>query len=152
MKVTFRKRLLDPSLSAQKDSVLTTWELSFEELNDDARHLLHICAFLSNEDIPEELFRRGKKAVNWMMEDEDRLDDAIESLLTLSLIKRKESAESYWIHPLIHVWARERTDNTMRRQNAEDAVSLVASAIDLDRNKKSLDDWIFERRILSHLN
>ncbi|KAL7270221.1 hypothetical protein RUND412_007077 [Rhizina undulata] len=155
MEITFRKRLLDPSLSAQKDSVLTTWELSFQELSDDARHLPHMCAFLSNEDIPEELFRRGKSAAAWMMEDEERLDDAIESLLTFSLIKRKESSEStdsFWIHPLIHTWAHERTDSTVRRQNAEDAVTLVASAIVLDINEKLPDNWIFERRIFSRLN
>ncbi|KAL7275372.1 hypothetical protein RUND412_001677 [Rhizina undulata] len=152
MKIRFRKRLLDPSLSAQKDSVLTTWELSFQELSNDACHLLHMCAFLSNEDIPEELFRRGKSAVAWMMEDEERLDDAIENLLTFSLIKRKESTDIFWIHPLIHTWAREWTNSTIRRQNVEDAVTLVASAIVVDSHKKLPDDWIFEQRILNHLN
>ncbi|KAL7267466.1 hypothetical protein RUND412_009950 [Rhizina undulata] len=97
----FRKGLRDHSLSAQKDSVLTTSEPSFQELTDDARHLLHICAFLSNEDIPEELFRLGKRAIDWMM---------------------------------------------------EDAVTLVASVIVLDRSEKSTDGLIFERRILSYLN
>ncbi|KAL7274445.1 hypothetical protein RUND412_002658 [Rhizina undulata] len=153
MEITFRKRLLDPSLSAQKDSVLTTWGLSFQELSDDAHHLLHMCAFMSNKDIPEELLRRGKRAVDWMTEDEDRLDDAIENLLTFSLVKRKDSTYSFWIHSLIHSWAREQNDRKIQRQNTEDdAVTLVASAIVVDRNKKSSDDWIFERCIFSHLN
>ncbi|KAL7270106.1 hypothetical protein RUND412_007199 [Rhizina undulata] len=152
MKIVFGKGLRDPSLSAQKASVFTTWKLSFEELSDDARHLLHICAFLSNEDIPEELFRRGKRAIGWMMDDEDRLDDAVEMLLNFSLVKRKESTDGFWMHPLVNAWARGRNDGITRRQNAEDAITLIAYAIDVDYSKKSVDDWISQRRILSHLN
>ncbi|KAL7265884.1 hypothetical protein RUND412_011588, partial [Rhizina undulata] len=72
---TFRRKMndafnetLDSSLPSSRASIRTTWELSFKELGPEARHLLHLCAFLSNEDIPDELFRRGKTAVPWMME------------------------------------------------------------------------------------
>ncbi|KAL7265846.1 hypothetical protein RUND412_011627, partial [Rhizina undulata] len=68
MNVTFKTDLSELSLSSYKTSVFTTWELSFQELCDDARRLLLLCAFLSNDDIPEELFRRGKKAVDWILE------------------------------------------------------------------------------------
>ncbi|KAL7273527.1 hypothetical protein RUND412_003607 [Rhizina undulata] len=57
----------------------------------------------------------------------------------------------YWIHPLVCTWARERNDLAVLRQNAEDAIT-VASAIVIDDNPRPSDDWIFERRILSHLN
>ncbi|KAL7271413.1 hypothetical protein RUND412_005829 [Rhizina undulata] len=56
----------NPDHPLYRSSVLTTWELSFRELSKNARRLLHLCAFLSNEDIPEELFRRGKRAVHWI--------------------------------------------------------------------------------------
>ncbi|KAL7269951.1 hypothetical protein RUND412_007351 [Rhizina undulata] len=61
-------RLAGRNLSPEKASVLTIWELSFQELCDDARQLLQLCAFLDNEDIPEELFRRGKEVVDWILE------------------------------------------------------------------------------------
>ncbi|KAL7275544.1 hypothetical protein RUND412_001503 [Rhizina undulata] len=147
----FDEELLDPSLSPYKSSVLKTWELSFQELSDDARHLLHMCAFLSNEDIPEELFRRSKSAVPWITEDKNRLDKAIRNLFTFSLAKRKDSNDSLWIHRLVHTWAREHTDIASRLRNAEDTLALVGSAIVTDEHKRFSDDWMFERRILSHL-
>ncbi|KAL7269992.1 hypothetical protein RUND412_007314, partial [Rhizina undulata] len=134
------------------DSVFKTWELSFQELDEDARQLLHLCAFLSNEEIPEELFRRGKKAVDWIFKGEDRFDNAKGRLFTFSLVKRNNSIDSFWIHPLIHTWARERIDGTAQRQNAEIAITLVAAAIGSDDEKRSSNDSIFERRILNHLN
>ncbi|KAL7267323.1 hypothetical protein RUND412_010094 [Rhizina undulata] len=48
MKAVFRKKLSGSGLLLLKAS---------------------LCAFLSNEDIPEELFHRGKSAVSWIMED-----------------------------------------------------------------------------------
>ncbi|KAL7266267.1 hypothetical protein RUND412_011193 [Rhizina undulata] len=151
MKVIFSRKLLGPNLSSAKASVLTTWELSFQELSDDAQHLLHLCAFLSNEDIPEELFHRGKSAACWI-EDENKLNDAIENLFAFSLVKRKDLSGDLWVHPLVHAWAREHTDSTIRRQHAEEAITLVATAVDKDQYTRSPDDWIFERRILNHLN
>ncbi|KAL7270520.1 hypothetical protein RUND412_006774 [Rhizina undulata] len=107
MKAIFNEELDEPSLSLYKASVRTTWELSFQELTDDARQLLQLCAFLNNEEISEDLFRGRKSAVPWIMDDESKLDNAIK----------------------MHTWARERKDTTVQRQNAEDALKLVASAI-----------------------
>ncbi|KAL7269549.1 hypothetical protein RUND412_007785 [Rhizina undulata] len=129
MKAIFNEELDEPSLSLYKASVLTTWELSFQELTDDARQLLQLCAFLNNDEISEGLFRSGKSAVPWIAEDESRLDSAIQNLFTFSLAKRKEPGDTFWIHPLVHAWARERNDSTIRKRNAEDALKLVASAI-----------------------
>ncbi|KAL7276061.1 hypothetical protein RUND412_000977 [Rhizina undulata] len=147
----FKKMLPGSSLLPAKASVFTTWELSFRELDENARQLLHMCSFLSNEDIPEELFRRGKSAVRWIMEDESNLNDALDSLFTYSLAKRKGSRDSFWIHPLVHAWAREHVDIATRQRNAEDTIAMVASAIVTDKHKRSSDNWIFEQRILSHL-
>ncbi|KAL7271320.1 hypothetical protein RUND412_005928 [Rhizina undulata] len=149
MKVGF-KRLHDPSLPGNKASVLTTWELSFEALDDNARQLLSLCAFFSNEDIPEEFFRRGKNAIDWIKQDETKLNDAIRTLLAFSLVNRKTD-DSFWIHSLVHTWVRERNDNTTQQRNVEDALSVVAASIVTDEHKRSTEDWIFEGRILSHL-
>ncbi|KAL7272586.1 hypothetical protein RUND412_004596 [Rhizina undulata] len=142
---------LDTGLPSERASIRTTWELSFRELSPEARQILHLCAFLSNEDIPDELFRRGKGAVPWMVEDGNKLDKAIRSLFIFSFAKRKDTGDSFWIHPLVHVWAREHTDRSTQRQNVEDTITLVASAIVKDEHERRTEDWIFERRILNHL-
>ncbi|KAL7270152.1 hypothetical protein RUND412_007148 [Rhizina undulata] len=135
-----------------RSSVLTTWELSFQELPENARRLLQLCAFLSNEDIPEELFLYGKDAVDWIAEDEKNFSDAIESLFTFSLAKRKESSQSFYISKLVHAWSRERQDDKARRQNAKDTLKLVTAAISHFEDRYSSDSANFQRRILSHLN
>ncbi|KAL7274163.1 hypothetical protein RUND412_002944 [Rhizina undulata] len=81
-----------------------------------------------------------------------RLERAMEDLFTFSLAKRKGSGDSFWVHPLVHTWTRQRINPTERRQNAEKAITLVTSTIVTNEYEKSPDDWIFTRRILSHLN
>lgn len=50
----------------RNEPVFTCWEISFHALCPSATRLLHMCAFLSNEDIPDELFRRGSRGVEWL--------------------------------------------------------------------------------------
>ena len=50
----------------RNDTVFTCWEMSFKALTATAARLLHLCAFLSHEDIPDEIFRRGKRAIDWL--------------------------------------------------------------------------------------
>lgn len=44
----------------------TCWKMSFDALQPDAAHLLRIYAFLSNENIPEELFTREINGMDWL--------------------------------------------------------------------------------------
>jgi hypothetical protein len=53
----------------QTVSILTTWEISFASLSRSAQELLLLCGFLSNEDIPEELFSLNSRVrFDWMGE------------------------------------------------------------------------------------
>jgi hypothetical protein len=53
----------------QTESVVTTWEISFNLLSRSAKELLLLCGFLANEDIPEEIFNlSGKARFDWMGE------------------------------------------------------------------------------------
>ncbi|KAL7275040.1 hypothetical protein RUND412_002034 [Rhizina undulata] len=144
----FKEGLSGRRLSPEKASVLTTWELSFRELSDDARQLLQLCAFLSNEDIPEELFRRGKKAVDWIMEDLTR-QWKIFSLTPWRREKTRGTAFGFtrWFTP-----GRVIGLIVQQRQNAETAVTLVTSTIVTHQNERSSAYWMFTRRIVSHLN
>lgn len=59
--------------------------------------------------------------------------------------------DSISIHPLVHSWAHERLDDAARkRKTAETAVLL--GCIYKEKNGKSVNDWIFERRIYAHIN
>ncbi|KAL7272029.1 hypothetical protein RUND412_005187 [Rhizina undulata] len=133
-----------------RPSVLMTWELSFEELSDSARQVIQLCGFLSNEDIPVELFVRGKSALSWFC-DENKFNEAIKNLYTFSMAKPKDSSDSLYVHPLVHTWARDRNDVITRRKFAEEAILLVAAAVSNEEDRKSPDHWQFERRILNHL-
>jgi hypothetical protein len=45
-------------------NVFSCWKLSFDSLTSNSAQLLRLCAFLSNENIPEELFFGGRRHWN----------------------------------------------------------------------------------------
>lgn len=60
----FGERPQNPLWSYRDQTVFTTWEISFqaiEEKNKKSAELLLLCSFLHNEDIWEEMLRRGQK-------------------------------------------------------------------------------------------
>ncbi|KAI5842039.1 hypothetical protein BZA05DRAFT_380199 [Tricharina praecox] len=140
----------------RNEPVFTCWEISFHALCPSATRLLHMCAFLSNEDIPDELFRRGSRGVEWLGNDKDAFDNAIEDLLAFSLVKRRATSfaksDSFWIHPLVHQWARDRVDDsTKQRTSASEAIFLITAAVITDPTKRDTEYWGFERRISNHI-
>lgn len=59
----FGERPQSPVWTYRDQTVFTTWEISFEEIkakNEEAAELLLLCSFLHNEDIWEEMLRRGQ--------------------------------------------------------------------------------------------
>ncbi|KAF8242244.1 TPR-like protein [Wilcoxina mikolae CBS 423.85] len=141
-----------PKVGMYRKGGVFTWELSYRELGPSAARLLHLCAFLSNEDIPDELLRGGKTvAGEWLSADE--LDNAIEELLTFSFVKRKMLlGKSISIHPIIHRWAREHLEANLRGEKASEAIWLVASVLEMGNAERTPLYWGFERRIRNHLN
>ncbi|KAF8241266.1 hypothetical protein K440DRAFT_633246, partial [Wilcoxina mikolae CBS 423.85] len=132
-------------------TIFTTWEISFCSLSHPAQELLLLCAFLANEDIPDEIFiKQGCKPFDWMEEGSDWLIDALEQIFTLSLAKRKASDDSFWIHPVVHVWARERLDSHAKQTKIGEAVILCGQLYQ-DTTEKLSSQWVFERRIWSHI-
>jgi hypothetical protein len=54
---------------AERSTILTTWEVSFDSLSDSAKELLLLCGFLANGDIPDELFDMDTRVrFGWMGE------------------------------------------------------------------------------------
>ena len=120
------------------DSVMTTWEISLEYLNQtrpQASQILQLLGFLNNE-VSEKLLVDTTRSIPWAFHPdfgERRLpedvyfelqylrDDvgfriAIGSLTALSLVQRNLGRGTLTVHPLVHEWIRVRLNPTPDRQ------------------------------------
>lgn len=114
------------------DSVVTTWSLSFQRLEQDnpaAVQLLRLCAFLTPDRIPEELLIEG--AAHWPAELQQAVSDPLafeqlfQDLLTFSLVKRQASDRILSLHRLVQVIQRDSLEPQEQRQWAERVVRAV---------------------------
>jgi len=114
------------------DTVATTWSLSFEnvkEAHPAAAQLLHLCAFVAPDHIPEELLREG--AAYWpaplqqAVTDPFTFDALLAALLRFSLIKRLAEDQVLSMHRLVQVVQVERIAPEEQRQWAERLVRAV---------------------------
>ena len=76
--------------------------------------------------------------------------DSLGEIFSLSLARRKASDDAFWIHPLVHAWARERLDSQTKQKKTKEAV-IVCGQFRKDEHDKSIDAWAFERRIWSYV-
>jgi len=98
----------------------------------------------------------------------ERLDDAIESLIDFSLIKRNKSSEghekSLWMHPLVQLWVQGRLHDgkvvdkcdasaifARSREGALGALRVVCSTLAGEFWDRMPNEWLYERRIMTHL-
>ncbi|KAF3120627.1 hypothetical protein TWF703_002392 [Orbilia oligospora] len=104
-------RYLGMKSEGYPEGVFSCWVLSVHiimESNPHAIELLQLCSFLSPHGVSEELLYRVVGGIDWAQNDTSRLDEALDELVTYSLITRKsdssstsEEKESFWIHPLV---------------------------------------------------
>ncbi|RPB28754.1 hypothetical protein L211DRAFT_818649 [Terfezia boudieri ATCC MYA-4762] len=137
----------------QDRSVFATWEISFntiQQKSPKAAKLLSICGFLNNEDISEELLKRGMDLEPHGM---NHLRDAIRILLSYSLAKRSRNHDSFSIHPLVHSWAKLRLESEPQKKKdiAREAFEVVVTGVG-ESNEGRTEYWIFERRIMPHID
>ena len=113
-------------------SVATTWSLSFQKVqqaNPAAAELLHLCAFLAPDRIPEELIKDG--AAHWpsllkqAATDRFEFNQMIEELLKFSLVKRLVGDRALSIHRLVQAVQMDAMEPQTQRQWAESAVRAV---------------------------
>ncbi|MDR0898071.1 MAG: tetratricopeptide repeat protein [Oscillospiraceae bacterium] len=117
-------------------TVLTTWTITMEQLEPDARELMYMLAHCAPNDIPLHMFAKGHeylpealKAALWP-EDALKQDVLIEKLQRFALVKLKRDA---WNRPLLSVHL--LMQGVLRRPNGENVeilarclmVALVAS-------------------------
>ncbi|KAF8475539.1 P-loop containing nucleoside triphosphate hydrolase protein, partial [Kalaharituber pfeilii] len=133
-------------------SVFAAWDLSFNAIqnqNPKAAELLLLFGFLNNNDICEELLKRGMK----LPKDDTSLEDSIQILFSYSMAKRKNRGDhSLNIHPVVHMWAQWKLEMEPESYNkkAIEAFYIVASAI-VTGGRRKVEDWVFERQILPHI-
>ena len=72
-------------------------------------------------------------------------------LFSYSLAKRKGDPQSFRIHRVVHRWAYERLSSLEQRQKAEHAFIAISAAC-LWGNTRTAETWMFERRIMPHID
>ena len=140
------------------ESVLSTWEASFEAIenhNPCAARLLSLLAFVNFEDIFLGLFDgdgvdvlasalsritessnattlSNKTWQSFLFSEQqwtiNELESAFEALQSYSLIQWKSDQKSYAMHKLVHAWGQDRLETDRQRQLSNLALELMADA------------------------
>ena len=88
---------------------------------------------------------------DWVVKsDRYSFKNAFASLLKLCLINRTVENYAYTIHPVVHLWARERLSTEDQAIYARDAVLLVARALPSLNQENYAEAWQIHRRLLPH--
>lgn len=112
------------------DPVATTWSISFgkvEQRNPVAANLLRLCAYLSPDDIPEELITQGAifPGLEALAADTLAFDEASAELRNYSLLQRDGAARTFSVHRLVQSALRDSMDAATRREWAQRAIRVV---------------------------
>jgi len=120
-------------------SAAVKWRSSFkwvEQADPAAFDLLHLCAFLHHDTIPEQLLQQGADdlppALRKQIQDDFDFDKVVEKLFRYSLMYR--GAGTLTMHPLVQVALQESLSSEEQKAWAERAVSLVNRAFPLADN------------------
>jgi tetratricopeptide (TPR) repeat protein/transcriptional regulator with XRE-family HTH domain len=116
-------------------SVNTTLRLSVRRIGSQhpaAGELLHLCAFLHPEAIPEELFRAGAEhlgpTLSSLVTDPYQFDLALAALRSASLVTRSPQTQTLSLHRLVQAVLQDQMEPAEIRLWSERAVSMVNAA------------------------
>ncbi len=139
-----------PPSEQYPDTVLTTWDISFEKLSDEVADLLRLIAFLAPDDIPKSLISEGAELLlqplKAVVGDELKLNDALAALRRYSLVETSGDALS--VHRLVQAVVRDRMAEDERKEWAGIAVNLVNAAFPYDQDDPAT--WNESARLLPH--
>jgi tetratricopeptide (TPR) repeat protein/adenylate kinase family enzyme len=157
------RRRLSPSEAETSLSVFTTWEMSFEQINDKTEeHLLILSAFFDNADIFEDIFKSHfeTEKPEWMNRFDKEGDwdsyeflDVLAKLAKISLIRGFEittSGARFSFHPLVQEWIKLRSSTEDRQIKTREAIEILAGFI--NNQDFGILPLRFKQTILSHLN
>ena len=113
------------------DSVMTTWSLSFEKIqqvNPAAADLLEMFAFLDPDVIPEDIITEGASELGPKIQaiatEPIKLNEILGVLRNYSLLRRNDD-KTLTIHRLVQVVLKNRMNKNTRRRWAERAIRAV---------------------------
>jgi hypothetical protein len=146
-------RLPNNLLSDNRDTVATTWSLSFqkvEQKNRAAAALLRLCAFLAPYAIPEEIISKGAahlgKVLGTVAADDIKLNEAMEVVQNYSLVRRNPETKTLTVHRLVQAVSKDRMDVKTQRLWAVRAIQAVNVAFP----KVTYETWSDCQRYLLH--
>ncbi|KAM7184408.1 hypothetical protein V8F20_012231 [Naviculisporaceae sp. PSN 640] len=142
------------SITGNQRSVCTTFEVSFERLDQDAAELLTLLSFLHNSvwegllspvsDLGHRPQRQNsmpsstqtpKTAENSsslprLYRNEVDMQEALGDIFSVSLAKRNIPDSTVYIHPLVHAWGRTRLSADAQHQKLVQAIVIVGRALE----------------------
>jgi len=126
-----RKDMYKNLYSDYDESVATTWEISFQQIKQSvaAYDLLHFCAFLHADAMPENLLLQGLQ--NTILESHHTADNilafnqACQVVLNYSLLQRNAKDTMFSMHRLVQLVLRDRMDEQTQHQWVERVVRTV---------------------------
>jgi tetratricopeptide (TPR) repeat protein len=152
-----RRQLLDRRGSSGIDhphSVFTTLGLAYQrsaQLYPRALDLLHFCAFVSPDAIPEGLLLRGVSYPGLLLEpvaaDQTQLDQAIAALRSLSLVQRHPHKQTLSLHRLVQTVLRE----LMSEQERVKWMRRVIIVLNMAFPEATYETWEECERLLPHV-
>ncbi|KAI0115622.1 hypothetical protein GGR51DRAFT_503594 [Nemania sp. FL0031] len=129
----------------------TVWELSFENLGEEARACLGVLSFFAADLVPSEVFKTENpdelpESLRFC-EDELSLGDALEELTHHALVRRNIDQGSFRIHRLVQREYQARIEDA--QQQFEAATKLLLDKFPSQRaNKYDDDEWIICERYI----
>ncbi|KAH9238364.1 hypothetical protein K456DRAFT_1173311 [Colletotrichum gloeosporioides 23] len=106
----------------RQDTVLTTWEISFNKIEKqmpEAAEILLLCSFFSPQDIMPDYFIHGSRFT------ELQVRESFSLLYSFSLIRDSARGDRLSIHPLIHLWARLRLSPQSHEIVLQEAIQIL---------------------------
>jgi tetratricopeptide (TPR) repeat protein len=133
---SFAKVMSEPGgEDLRHEPVVATFSLSLHELENDhpaSAELLKAVAFLSPDNIPEEIFTKGSDSFSPALKaasaDEFEWDKAISAALDFALLERNPSDETLTVHRTVQQVTKLRMDDAERAQWADRVVNAVNAA------------------------
>ena len=140
-------------------SVLTTWKISYEQVqsrSEEAAGLLRLWGFLDCGDLWYELVASASrihesiKTPDWLLrlvENELEFLSSLQLLSHYSLVDAKEDASSHSMHAVLHEWCYHLAEGGERSMLSGIAASIVAQMIPHD---SAPEYWKLRKRLLPH--
>ncbi|KAF3807885.1 hypothetical protein GCG54_00007621 [Colletotrichum gloeosporioides] len=137
------KRTVHLEWDRRQDTVLATWEISFNEIKKrmpEAAEILLLCGFFPPQFIVAEFYIRGSSFTGTLYlfnnvlalknlanpsSKEIQVLDSLSLLRSFSLLQYDPHKNRYSIHPLIHLWARLRLGTEEHEAMLQQALSIL---------------------------